>query len=181
MLSQAEEFVRYMASKPCLVALLGMDVSSCLCDPCKARAVQGRIGMLATGPRLTTLQKRVWELDRSGKTPSEIASELGRAAGQIANVKARLRSLGYPVQVFHDRYGSGAKATRTVIDRCKCGLALPCNSCVSDLALSLAQSRPGEGHTLPSRPVSGPAQGPGSTILAKGLSKFDRSRKDSAS
>ncbi len=96
--------------------------------------------------KLTDLQCSVWLKDQDGLRPIEIGEQLGLSTARVSNIKARLRVLGFPL---HSYRRDSANIVREAMDdeqpdpdepvmmgpvqRCKCGLAMPCNSCLSDV------------------------------------------------
>lgn len=89
---------------------------------------------------LTPVQQKVYDLDQQQIRPTKIAELTGLRVSRVANVKNQLKRLGYSVTVWHV-YGnpkpvkpaSGSSKTRHVRQFCKCGLTLPCNSCLDEI------------------------------------------------
>ena len=82
---------------------------------------------------LTKRQQEVLELDQQGLRPSEIAERLGLRLSRVANLKQRLKEMGYSTTQY--RRSDLPKAVtvqlptddeEAVIERCQCGLMLPC-------------------------------------------------------
>ncbi len=92
---------------------------------------------------LTDIQRAVHEMDRAGSSPSAIAEHLHLSVSRVANVKARLRALGYPVTTWR-HYGPSQKtrdklSSYAPVNRCICGLILPCHSCLGEAVSANSQ------------------------------------------
>ncbi len=100
--------------------------------------------------KLTDLQCSVWLKDQDGLRPIEIGEQLGLTPRRVCNIKARLRQLGFPVnqlwtvkQLAGHQNGAAFEpdddelpdldepVQRGPVQRCTCGLTMPCHDCVS--------------------------------------------------
>lgn len=97
---------------------------------------------------LTKKQMLVYILDAEGNSPTEISKRTGLKLSRVANIKTRLKQLGFEVAVFRslrkrleetstapverselepaDDEMPDADEPQISVSRCSCGLALPC-------------------------------------------------------
>lgn len=94
---------------------------------------------------MTLNVRRVWDLYESGMKPRRIAKQLGLTVGCVTNRLSRAKG---ELCMFRSDVEERAAAA---LPRCRCGLLLPCNSCVPSAAGFL---RAGE-RTFPPGAVGG--------------------------
>lgn len=97
--------------------------------------------------RYASVLKRIAETSREGMKPKQQATVFGVTVAKVYTLRSVARRRGFVVEVCGSK---GWMELDRIRERCKCGLLMPCWSCIPT-ATELAGRRLGPGHAYPDR------------------------------
>ena len=114
------------------------------------KAIDMSRSSVVTSPERVELYRRISEESKTGRPLYDQAETLGVSHGQLKHLRVKAFVYGFDIDPVSPENRRGVKydtPTRmeektAKVPRCRCGLALPCNSCLPSI-YALAASRPG--------------------------------------